>query len=334
MEIDTFDTLIGFGKPLYISDKASINVAVDLIGEWAKACIYIGKWAKSQYKKDTRRITFLVLPSREVATAFISLGALISSIGSYKDGLRWTKFSTLDSGVEIYWKRVETGDLFIGKVVGVELIASEPAIKLEITKSRKNKDVGSIILIPEAQFNKFQFSLEKPASAQREVVINASIAFMEHLIGDVSSAWAKSDGQDLLLVTKMNQFKSSIDCLLAGVGYQCERQIEFEALLGFEKLGDGRHSKMKISHPKGDLDSSAELVILDGPSAFSIKEHIPLKNDLLIVFDSLEFSENELEFVNELELAAEAINFSHESSHTISEKFPVGFEISSYSFLR
>lgn len=334
VEIDTFDSLIGFRKPLYISDKASINVAVDLIGEWAKACIYLGKWAKSQYKKDTRRITFLVLPSREIATAFISLGALISSVGSYKDGLSWTKFSTLDSGVEIYWKRVESGDLFIGKVVGVELIASEPAIKLEITKSRKNKDIGSIILIPEAQFNKFQFSLEKPASAQREVVINASIAFMGQLLGDVSPAWAKSDGQDLLLVTKMNQFKSSIDCLLAGVGDQCEHPIEFESLLGFEKLGDGRHSKMKISHPKGDLDSSAELVILDGPSAFSIKEHIPLKNDLLIVFDSLEFSENELEFVNELELAAETIDFGDESSHDIAEKFPVGFEISSYSFLR
>jgi hypothetical protein len=259
---------------------------------------------------------------------------LISSIGSYKDGLSWVKFSTLDSGTEIYWKRVESGELFIGKVVGVELIVSEPAIKLEITKSRKAKDVGSIILIPEGQFNKFQFSLEKPASAQREVVINASIAFMEYLLGNVSPEWAKSDGQDVLLITKMNQFKSSIDSLLAGVGDQYEHPIKFESLLGFEKLGDGRHSKMKISHPKGDLQSSAELVILDGPSAFSIKEHIPLRSDLLVVFDSLEFNENELEFVNELELAAEIDNVSEESSHAIEEKFPVGFEISTYSFLR
>jgi hypothetical protein len=334
VEIDTFDSLIGFQRPLYVSDKASINVAVDLIGDWAKACIYLGKWAKSQYKKETRRITFLVLPSREIATAFISLGALISSIGSYKGGLSWGKFSTLDSGVEIYWKRLESGDLFIGKVVGVELIASESAIKLEITKSRKAKDVGTTILIPEGQFSKFQFSLEKPASAQRNAFINASIAFMEHLLGNVSPAWAKSDGQDLLLVTNMNKFKSSIEFLLAGVGDQYERPIKFETLLGFEKLGDGRHSKMKISHPKGDLESSAELVILDGPSAFSIKEHIPLGNDLLIVFDSLEFNENELEFVHGLELAAETVNFIVDSSHTVEEKFPIGFEISSYSFPR
>ena len=334
MEIDTFDSLIGFRQPLYISDKASIDIGADAVEEWVKACIYIGIWAKSQCRRDARRITLLVLPSREIATAFISLGVLISSIGSYKDVLSWTKFSTLDSGVEIYWKRVESGELFIGKVVGVELIASEPAIKLEITKSRKTKDVRSIILIPEGQFNKFQFSLEKPASAQREVVINASIAFMEHLLGNVSPAWAKSDGQDLLLVTKMNQFKSSIDCLLAGVGDQCERPIEFESLLGFEKLGDGRHSKMKISHPKGDLGSNAELVILDGPSAFSIKEHIPLKNDLLIVFDSLEFNENELAFVNELELAAESSDLNDVPLHLATEKFPVGFEVSSYSFPR
>ena len=334
MEIDTFDSLIGFRKPLYISDKASINVADELIEEWAKACIYLGKWAKSQYKKDTRRITFLVLPSREIATAFISLGALISSIASYKGGLSWAKFSTLDSGVEVYWKRVESGDLFIGKVMGVELIGSESAIKLEITKSRKIRDVGSVMLIPEEQFNKFEFSLEKPVSAKREVEINASIAFMEHLLGDTSPAWAKSDGQSLLLVTKMNQFKSSIDSLFAGVGDQCEHLIKFESLLGFEKLGDGRQSKMKISHPKGNLESSAELVILDGPSAFSIKEHIPIKNDLLIVFDSLEFNENEFEFVKELELGTDSIDLNGESSNAIAKKFPIGFEISSYSFLR
>lgn len=334
VQIYTFDTLIGFRRPLYISDKASINVADNLIEEWAKACIYIGKWAKSQYNKDNRRITFIVLPSRDLATAFISLGALVSSVCSYKDGLSWTKFSTLDSGIEIYWKRVESGDSFIGKVMGVEHIATEPAIKLEITKSRKTKDVGSIILIPEAQFNKFQFSIEKPASSKREVLINAGIAFMGNLLSDVSSAWAKSDGQDLLLVTKMNQFETSIDCLWAGIGDQYEQLIEFKSLLGFEKLGDGRHSKMKISHPKGNLDSSAELVILDGPSAFSIKEHIPLKSDLLIVFDSLEFSENELEFVNELELSSETIDFSEGSSPPIAEKFPIGFEISSYSFRR
>ena len=334
MKIDTFDSLIGFRQPLYITDKSSIDIETDLIGGWVKVCIYLGKWAISNYKKDARRITFVVLPSRESAAAFIALGALISSASAYKDGLTWKNFSELDSGVEIYWKRIESGDLFIGKVIGVELIACEPAIKLEITKSRKARDIGSVILIPQGQFDKFQFSLEKPASAQREVVINAGIAFLEHLIGGVSPAWAKSDGQDLLLVTKMNQFKSSIDYLLVGVGGGEVRPIGLESLLGFEKLGDGKHSKLKISHPKGDLNSNARLVILDGPSAFSIKEHIPLASDLLIILDSLEFNENELAFVNEIERVAD-INDRHDGIvNRITEKFPIGFEVSSYSFPR
>jgi hypothetical protein len=334
VEIDNFDSLIGFRQPLYISDKATIDITFDEIESWVKACIYLGKWAKSRYRKDARRITFVVLPSREISTSFIALGALISSIASYKDGLSWAKFSTLDSGLEIYWKKVGTGDLFIGRVVGVELIGSESAIKLEITKSRKNRDIGSIILIPEGQFNKFQFSLEKPASALREIAINASITFMEHLIGGISPSWAKSDGEDLLLVTKINQFKSSIEGLFAVVSDKEIHSIEFESLLGFEKLGNGRHSKLKISHPKGDLESSAELVILEGPSAFSIKEHIPLMNDLLIVLDSLEFTENELAFVNELELVAESDDLKEDEFHTTAEKFPVGFEVSSYTFSR
>jgi hypothetical protein len=132
----------------------------------------------------------------------------------------------------------------------------------------------------------------------------------------------------------MRTFKDSIRCLLAGICERGQRTIELESLLGFQKLGNGRHSRMKITHPKGDLDSSAQLVVLDGPGPFSIKEHIPLQNDLLVVFDSLEFNENELEFVNELVLSALVDDMSDGSANAITEKFPVGIEISSYSILR
>ena len=328
------DHVIGFRHPLLISDSGVIDGFSESIDEWVKACLYLGWWAKSGYQKEKRRITIVVLPTRETTTAFIALGALVRSISSYKDGLTWEKFSRLESGMEVYWKRIEAGDLYVGRVVGVELIGTESAIKLEITKSRKAKVVGSLMLIPEGQFNKFQFSLEKPASSQREVVINAGISFMDRLIGNVSPAWAKSDGQDLLLITKMNQFKSSIENVLIGVGTpDAMSSIDLESLLGFEQLGDGRQSKMKITHPKGPLSSNAELVILDGPAAFSIREHVPLTNDLLIIFDSLEFNENELDFVKELQSVAESNDLSNDSA-ICGGQFPVGVEVSSYCFSR
>jgi hypothetical protein len=334
MKINSFDSLIGLRQPLFISDKGIFDITSDTIEPWAKACMYLGKWAKSRYRKDTRRITFVVLPSREIATAFISLGALISSVRSYKDELSWTKFSTLDSGLEIYWKRLETGDLYFGNVIGVELIDSEPGIKLKITRSRKKSDINAEIWIPEDQFTKYKFSLEKPASAKREAVINTSLEFLEHLIGNVSPNWAKSDGQDLLLVTKINRFKSSIDCMVAAVGNEDFHTIKFESLLGFEKLGDTRLSKLKISHPRGCINTSAELVILDGPSSFSIKEHIPPINDLLVVLDLIEFNENEFMFVNELQGLAELEELKEDALNIAAEKFPIGFEVSSYSFPR
>lgn len=328
------DHVIGFRQPLLISDSGVIDACSDSIDEWVKACLYLGWWAKSQYQKEKRRITLVVLPTRETTTAFTALGALVCSVSSYKDGLTWDKFSMLESGVEIYWKKIAAGDLHFGRVVGVELIGTESAIKLEITKSRKAKVVGSLILIPEGQFDKFQFSLEKPASIQREVVINAGILFMDLLIGNISPTWAKSHGQDLLLVTKMNQFKSSIENLLMGVATSdFVSSIELVSLLGFEQLGDGRQSKMKITHPKGCLNSNAGLVILDGPAAFSIREHVPLTNDLLIIFDSLEFNENELDFVKELQSVAEYNDLLSDSAIG-REQFPVGFEVSSYCFLR
>ncbi len=332
MKADSFDSLIGFKKPLFISDSKGGGDAHS-IDDWVKASIYLGRWAKDQFRDDFRRITFVVTPCRESVTPFVALGVLLSSISNYKDGLSWNKFSTLNSGVEIYWKKNESPELYIGKVIGVEPIGSEPAIKLEITRSRKAKDVGSIIFIPEEQFNKFQFSLEKPASSQRQIEINASIAFLERLIGDVSPAWAKSDGQDLLLVTKMMQFKTSLEGLIASLDGSNSQLITLESLLGFEQLGDSRQSKMKISHPRGELKSDASIVILDGPSAFSIREHIPLKSDLLIILDSGEFNENEFEFINELENFSEADD-AERSDLIPAVKFPVGFEVTSYSFAR
>jgi hypothetical protein len=333
MGINTFDSIIDFRRSLLISDVTGVRDTSAPIGDWVKACIFLGMWVKSQYQKDTRRITFVVLPSRDIATAFIALGALVSSLRNYKDGLSWEKFSTLSSGVEIFWKKIETGNLFTGRVLGVECMASETAIKLEITKSRKSKDIGVTMLIPESQFNRYHFSVERPASSKREAVINSSLEFMELMIGNVAPAWAVSNGQDLLLVTKMNKFKALIHNVLVGVEMDKSPTMPLENLLGFEQLGIGRHSKMKITHPKGDLDTNADLVILDGSSAFSIKDHIPLASDLLIVFESLEFNENELEFVNQVELATQANAAPFEFSITLGS-FPVGFEVSSYSFTR
>jgi len=329
-----FDSILGFRHPLLISDGAPIVSNSDCIEEWVKACIYIGWWAKSQYQVDKRRITHLVLPSRECTTAFVALGSLLWSAKNYVDGLIWGKFSCLDQGTEIYWQKTDSRELFNGKVVGIEFIANEPAIKLEITNSRRRADIGSFILIPEMQFCKYHFSLEKPASSQREISLNAGVIFLQQLIGGVSSSWAKSEGQDLLLVTKITQFKASIENLLLGLINSVDiTSVKLDSLLGFEQLGGDRHSKMKISHPRGELASSAGLVLLDGSTAFSIREHISSQNDLLIIFDTSEFDENELDFTRTLEAVADPCSsvIPCLDGH---ERFPVGFEVSSYSFSR
>ena len=331
--MSALDSLLDFDQTLYIAGDADTHSQPNPIDEWAKACIFLGMWAKSKYQKDVRRVTFVVLPSREITTAFIAFGSLISSMSNYKDGLTWETFSILDPSVEIFWKRNDAESLYSGNVISVESISSELAIKLEIKESRRKQDVGSVILIPERQFHGWQFSLERPASKRRELAVNVGIAFMEQLIGKISPAWAKSSGHDLLLVTKMSQFKTSIENLLVGVANEGGKYINLESLLGFEQHGDGRHSKMKITHHMRELKTNAGLVILDGPSAFSIKDHVPPFNDLLIVLESSEFNENELGFIGELESAAVADTLVDENLNTLG-LLPAGFEVSSYAYER
>ena len=332
METQNLDGPISFCKNLTIADLSISSQTYTPIEDWILACIYLGNWAKSATKKDSRQITFVVLPSRKCTAAFIALGAMISSIFSFEDKLSWQKISTLAPGTELFWKRLETGDLSVGKVVGIDFIVSEVVLKLIVTKSRKAKDVNSIIYIPKNQFHKFKFSTEKPASDKKETSLTSSIAFLSDLLGDLSQSWISSEGHDLLLITNIIKFKFSIEKLFLKINDSLVKPISIENLLSFEQLGNGKHSKLKISHPKGIINSDSGLVILDGPNSFSIKEHISPNNDLLIIYDYLEFKEAELDFINEVDL----ISFSNsELEKTFNIKsFPVGFEFCTYSIAR
>jgi hypothetical protein len=317
---------------LSITDLSSSSPTYSPLEDWIVASIYLGKWIKSLKKKDSRQITFLVLPSRKCAPAFIALGAMISSVTSYEDNFSWNKISRLAPGAELFWRRIETGDSYAGKVIGVDEISSEVAIKLIITKSRKVKDINSIIYIPKNQFNKFQFGTEKPVSEKKDTSLISNFEFLKELLGEINQKWAKSDGHDLLLVTNIVKFKSSIENLYLKINNSSIKPISIENLLSFEQLGNGKQSKLKITHPKGILNSSAGLVILDGPNAFSVKEHISEDNDLLIIYDYLEFKESELDFIKEVDLVS--LQNSDPLRNLNMEIFPVGYEFCTYSISR
>jgi len=319
-------------KKLSIADLSSSDQIYSPLEDWILACIYLGKWVKSSTQKDYRQITFLVLPSRKCAAGFVALGAMFSSIFSYEDKLSWNKISKLLPGTQIFWRKLETGDLSVGKIIGIDSISTEVALKLIVTKSRKAKDINSIIYIPKNQFKKFQFSIEKPASEKKEVSLTSNFIFLKELLGEINPSWASSDGHSLLLITNIVKFMSSIEKLFLKINDSVCMPISLNNLLSFEQLGNGKQSKLKISHPKGTLNSGAGLVILDGPSAFSIKEHLSEDNDLLIIYDYLEFKENELAFLNEIELVSTP-NLGLINSLEL-ESFPFGFEFCTYSIAR
>ena len=323
---------ISYCKNLSIADLSSSDQIYSPLEDWILASIYIGKWVKSSTQKDYRQITFLVLPSRKCVAGFIALGAMFSSILSYEDKLSWNKVSTLVPGTELFWRKIETGDLSVGKIVGIDTISTEVVLKLIVTKSRKAKDINSIIYIPKNQFNKFQFSTEKPASQKKETTLTSNFVFLKELLGEINPSWASSDGHNLLLITNNLKFMSSIEKLFLKINDSASMPISIENLLSFEQLGNGKHSKLKISHPKGSLNSDAGLVILDGPSAFSIKEHVSENNNLLIIYDYLEFKENELDFLKEIDLVSTS---NSELIKTLKiESFPFGFEFCTYSIAR
>lgn len=323
---------ISYCENLSIADFSTLDQNYSPLEDWILASIYLGKWVKSATQKDSRQMTFLVVPSRKCVAAFVALGAMFSSIYSYENKLSWSKISILAPGTELFWRRLETGDLYVGKVEGIVTISNDVVLKLVVTKSRKAKDINSIIYIPKNQFSKFQFSTEKPASDKKETSLTSNFTFLKELLGEINQSWANSEGHDLLLITNIVKFKNSIENLFLKINNLQSQPISIGNLLAFEQLGNGKQSKLKISHPKGALNSNAGLIILDGPSAFSIKEHLSEDSDILIIYDYLEFKENELNFVKEVDLVSLP---NHNLLNTFYiESFPVGFEFCTYSLAR
>ena len=97
------DADLGLFREIVVGDCRDGNELQSLPG-WINFLIRCGYLLRTRQVDDARIVLALLLPTRELAAAFASLGIILGSLKSTVEFLTWEQFLTLPVGTELYFR--------------------------------------------------------------------------------------------------------------------------------------------------------------------------------------------------------------------------------------
>ena len=295
--------------------------------DWAATMIWLGSWCRLNQQAGKRLIVFVVLPTRALAAPFAGLGCLIAGSSVFENSISWPKFKKMQPGESVFWLNKNTGVNFSGKIAGFREHDGNEFIIVKVTNASKNRKshVGSIIEINQRYFDDYRFKEEKPPTLPKAVSLDAVMHSLKAIVQNIDPKWIWADGSEGLLITNLAIFESSIEGLSLSI--DCKSAISISDMLCFGRNDHQNHAKIRIDHPRGELEGNFPLVILDGVNAFMMHEHLGSIPNMLIILDRSEYQDGINDKVLELRSVSSTIaNFQC----AIPVKFAPGIEISAY----
>jgi hypothetical protein len=296
--------------------------------DWAATLIWLGAWCRSYTVPGKRLITFVVLPTRDLAAAFACLGSLIEGSRLFQDTLSWARFRALPQGSVVFWKQRVGTKAYSGTILGFEsLYGSDEFIRIQVSKPAAAAKAGLIQSISERYFDDYLFSIEQPPSASRSDVYRKTEGFFRQLLGNVNTKWIWADGAEALLVSNLSRFELTLTSVSMVIGKKSS--VSLGDLLCLGRNPAQSHSKIRLSHPRGSIAGTYPLAILDGPEAFYVHEHLDSSTNILVIADRSEYRVDIDDAVMQLRnLSASRLDELHSS---IPDIFPAGVEIAAFA---
>ena len=95
------DADLGLVREIVVGDNRDGNELQSLPG-WINFLIRCGYLLRTRQFDDARIVIALLLPTRELAAAFASLGIILGSLKTTVEFLTWEQLLTLPEGTEVY----------------------------------------------------------------------------------------------------------------------------------------------------------------------------------------------------------------------------------------
>lgn len=258
--------------------------------DWAASLVWLGGWCRSNRVAGKRLIAFVVLPAREFAAAFLGLGCLLAGARQYEDSLSWPKFKALEVGRRVFWSRRDGTTRYQGSLLGAAECGGAEFIAVEVTKAPRRAEIGTRLMINRKYFDDYRFTEEEPPTRPRALSLNAAGQSLACLVENFNPKWIWTDGAEGLVVTSVATFETSMTSLAISVDGR--PPIGMSDILCSDRNNSQGHAKLRIDHPRGALAGHFPLVILDGPGAFAVHEHLSTASNVLVVLDRSEYRED------------------------------------------
>jgi len=265
--------------------------------------VWLGSWCRGQRIRGKRLVTFSVLPARDLAAAFAGLGCLLTGANSFSNTLSWPRFRSLSPGTMVHWKQPPHGSTFAGAILRFEERGGAEFMTVQVTRPLSVANKGMIQSVSESSFEKYSFSEQAAPTGSRASGMNKSGQLISKFLASEKHKWIWADGVEGEIVTQMTRF----DETAAEVGITLDESdpMTLIELLSPGKSGQAVHSKLKLTHSRGDLSGDFPLIILDGAEAFGIHEHLPTASNLLVVLDRSEYQQGVHDMVLQLSSVSE-----------------------------
>lgn len=272
--------------PTDLSQRIIISDGVERseLPEWATSLVWLGAWCRANQVEGKRLIVFTVLPTRSLAAAFASLGSLVAGAGLFEDSLSWPVFRNLPIGSNVFFNY---GASCGGLIVGFEESYGDEFIKIEITKSSKKSNLGTVVSVSRNYFDQYHFTENKPPSLNKSQLLGRAGKVIGSLVDGFNEKWLWSDSPEGLLITGLSSFEESIENLTISV--DDNSPVSMSDILCMGRNKNQAHAKLRVDHSKGCVDGVFPLAILDGSNALMTAEHLYSARNMLIILDRSEY---------------------------------------------
>lgn len=294
--------------------------------EWAASLVWLGAWCRANQVVGKRLVVFATLPTRELAAAFAGLGCLVAGANVFEDTLSWSTFRKFPIGRSVFWIYKSTGTRYGGDIIDFSESDGTEFIEVKVTKAAKRKSLGVIMKVSQRYFDDYRFTENEPPSVAKTELLNAAECSLGALVENLNPKWMWSDAAEGLIVTSVASFENSIADLSLSI--DSKPSVSMSNLLCLGRNKDQGHAKLRVDHPRGDIEGNFPLAILDGGKAFMVHEHLSASCNILIILDRSEYQAEIHDIANTLRSITQ--NISVDLQGEIPEKFPLGIEIAAY----
>lgn len=253
---------------------------------WADWLMSLGEWMREQTSKSGKRVVIVRLPTRPLASAFVSLGSLFAAARMHDESLDWEALRGLAIGTHVHWRSPNgvKSKRFAGRVASLVSGDGGEFLILEEVDSR-GKPKGNKTYLPRKTALSYGVTLGA-VSARADASLTSAAALMQALNTDSSVAWSRSPMADSTVVTERSSFVLNLE----GIELRA-RQSHAASMLAALSIADGQgreHGKLKVVSTRTEVvdDAPDGVTVLDGALAASKLGYLKARSLILLLSHS------------------------------------------------